>query len=287
MTVRPRSISGLPEIVDSDGGQAVRLGGSGMVDCGAVADFDREDPYSLGAWFKPRGDGSQDPDGDAGSGGSRIRHGVRLATSSAISCRSGRGARSRSPRAPHFPMTSWHHVVCTYDGSSRSSGFKIYVDGVRIAFRCLARQPDYFGEKSRLFSDRLSSRDRTITTATSTMCSSIGERSRAEEARAWFTRGRNPSPDTLGGPTSETSIGLWTFRREGRGGVSRSERERPSRPARRAFRPLGDRRSGPDARGAVSRHRRHRLRARRRLRADRRVFGRRLVLLGRRPACRP
>ena len=28
-----------------------------------------------------------------------------------------------------YPNDAWHHVVCTYDGSSKSSGFEIYVNG--------------------------------------------------------------------------------------------------------------------------------------------------------------
>ena len=74
------------------------------VDCGAVADFDRTDPYSLGVWFKPRGDGFRTLMGTLDQS-DRGFESDSTATSSATSCRNGTGARSRSPRAPPIPMT--------------------------------------------------------------------------------------------------------------------------------------------------------------------------------------
>ena len=102
---KPESDLGLPEIVDSDGSQAVRLGGSGMVDCGAVADFDREDPYSLGAWFKPRGDGFRTLMGTMDHARSRLRPGVRRPHH--LPSRVGVGGErdQNQPRAPPIPMT--------------------------------------------------------------------------------------------------------------------------------------------------------------------------------------
>ena len=150
---------GLPELVESDGGQAVRLGGSGMVDCGAVADFDRTDPYSLGAWFKPRGGGSRTLLGTM----DQIDRGFDLVFDGRVICRLvsqwDRSAISIATRSS-YPNDTWHHVVCTYDGSSKSSGFKIYVDGVEAPFNASPRQPDDFGEVSRLFSDRRPNRQR-------------------------------------------------------------------------------------------------------------------------------
>ena len=130
---KPEVDLGLPEIVDSDGGQAVRLGGSGMVDCGAVADFDRTDPYSLGAWFKPRGDGFRTLMGTM----DQVDRGFDLVFDGHVICHlvsQWDGSAIKITTRSTYPNDTWHHVVCTYDGSSRSSGFKIYVDGVRSAF---------------------------------------------------------------------------------------------------------------------------------------------------------
>ena len=125
--------SGLPEIVDSDGGQAVRLGGSGMVDCGAMADFDRMDTYSLGAWFKPRGDGFRTLMGTL----DQVHRGYDMMYNGNTICHLAsvwEGSAIKIITRPTFPNDIWHHVVCTWNGSSRSSGFKIYVDGVEWPF---------------------------------------------------------------------------------------------------------------------------------------------------------
>ena len=62
-----------------------------------------------------------------------------MAMSSAISCQQWEASAIKITSRSTYPNDTWHHVVCTYDGSSRSSGFKLYVDGVEAPFRRLAR----------------------------------------------------------------------------------------------------------------------------------------------------
>ncbi|MGP0064201.1 MAG: LamG-like jellyroll fold domain-containing protein [Isosphaeraceae bacterium] len=203
---------GLPEIVDSDGGQALRLGGLGMLDSGDVADFDREDAFSLGAWIKPRGDGTRTLMGTI----DQMDRGFDLVFDGRVICRMiaqwDSSAISIATRSS-FPNDIWHHVVCTYDGSSRGSGYRIYVDGAEANFdaspdslsssaKCRGSfhiggrvSKDYFnGDIDEVFVYR-----RALS---------------AEEARACFDRGRNPS-STLPPDRQRGLIGYWTFEGQG------------------------------------------------------------------------
>jgi hypothetical protein len=209
---KPEADLGLPEIVDSDGGQAVRLGGSGMVDCGAVADFDRTDPFSLGAWFKPRGDGFRTLMGTM----DQVNRGFDLMFNGNVICHlvsQWDGSAIKITTRSTFPNDIWHHVVCTYDGSSRSSGFKIYVDGAEAPFEpsndSLTTSPKchgYFRIGSRVARDYFNGDIDDVFVYRRALS--------AEEARAWFSRGRIPSQS----PSADEKrglIGLWTF--EGKG----------------------------------------------------------------------
>jgi hypothetical protein len=205
---KPELDLGLPEIVDSDGGQAVRLGGLGMVDCGAVADFDREEPYSLGAWFNSRGEGLTTLMGTMDS----PARGLDLAFDGHVLCHlvsHWEGSTIRIETRATYANDTWHHVVSTYDGSSRSSGFKVYVDGAEAPFLAThdnlttsAKTHGYFRIGSRIASNYFKG---DIDDAF------VYRRAvSAEEARAWFTRGRNPT-ETLPADLKRDLIGFWTF----------------------------------------------------------------------------
>ena len=196
---KPELDLGLPEIVESDGGQAVRLGGAGTIDCGAVADFDREDPYSVGAWFKPRGDGYENPGGDDES---LSIDGFDFAFDGHVVCyfvSQWEGSAIRISTRSSYPNDTWHHAICTYDGSSRSSGFKIYVDGAQAPFDASHDNLTASTNESRLFSDRFSSRRQDYFNGDIDDVFVYQRALSAEEARAWFTRGRSPNAETLDG----------------------------------------------------------------------------------------
>ena len=275
----PEADPGLPQIADSDGGQVIRFAGSGTLDCGAMADFERDEPYSLGAWFKSRSNGAQAVMGtlDRQDRGYDFLLMEGRLYAHLVSQWEGNALRivSRST----YPIETWHHVVCTYDGSSRGAGLRLYVDGVESpcdishdSLRSSTKSHSYF---------RIGSRnDRAYFDGDLDDVFVYGRALSAGEARGWFEQGTELASPALGG--AETgAAGVLDLRGKGGGGLSGSERERPSRPARPPIRALGDRPSGPDAGGAVSRHRRHRLRAGRRLRAHGCVLRGRLVLLGR------
>jgi S1-C subfamily serine protease len=207
----PEPDQGLPEIVASNGGQAMRLDGSGMVDCGAVADFDRDEPYSLGAWFKPRGDGVRTLMGTL----DRADRGFDLTFNGHVICRlvsHWEGSAIEITTRYTYPNDTWHHALCTYDGSSRAAGFRIYVDGVEARFDAphdslttSAKCRGYFRIGSRIDKDSFSGDMDDVFVYRRSLS--------AEEARAWFTRGRISSR-----PLSEDQrrglLGYWPF--EGR-----------------------------------------------------------------------
>ena len=174
---KPEVDLGLPEIVDSDGGQAVRIGGSGMVDCGPVADFERTDPYSLGVWFKPRGDGIRVIMATM----DEMSRGFDMIFNGQVICHlvsQWDGSTIEIATRSSYPGDTWHHAIATYDGSSRSSGFKLYVDGADASFDASHDSLTSSTKTHGLLSDWVSRSARTISMVTWTMCSSIGERFR-------------------------------------------------------------------------------------------------------------
>jgi hypothetical protein len=112
-----------------------------------------------------------------------------------------------------YPNDTWHHVVCTYNGSSRSSGFKIFVDGDPAPFDASpdnlttsAKCHGYFRIGARIAKDYFNGDVDDVFAYRRALS--------AEEARAWFTRGRNRS-QTLSADERRDFIGYWTF--EGNG----------------------------------------------------------------------
>jgi Concanavalin A-like lectin/glucanases superfamily len=212
---KPEADLGLPEIVESDGGHAVRLFGSGMVDCGAVADFDRDDPYSLGVWFKSHGEGLTTLMGTMDA----PDRGLDLAFDSHVLCHlvsEWEGSAIRIATRSTYPNDIWHHAICTYDGSSRASGFKVYVDGVDAPFDVThdslttsAKTHGYFRIGSRIASNYFNGDIDDAFVYRRALS--------AQEARAWFTRGRSPS-QPLSAELNRGLIGFWTF--EGTGAAA-------------------------------------------------------------------
>ena len=120
---KPEDDLGVPQIVANDGGQVLRLAGQGMIDCGAMADFDRTDSYSLGAWFNARGDGTRTLMGTM----DYTDRGFDLVFDGHVICRiisQWDGSAISIATNSTYPNDTWHHVICTYDGSSRELGFQ-------------------------------------------------------------------------------------------------------------------------------------------------------------------
>ncbi len=112
-------------------GGAFQCDGSNFVDLGDIANFERSDSFSYGAWVKPQGQASgapiakmNDRNGFRGfdlhfAGGVVQVHIINKWPSNAVK------VRTKAKLKPN----QWQHVFVTYDGSSKAAGVKVYFDG--------------------------------------------------------------------------------------------------------------------------------------------------------------
>ncbi len=112
-------------------GGALRLGGNRFVDAGDLANFERNQSFSYGAWVKTDGDGAaaviaRMKDGNAYRGYDLYLAGGHV--SAHVIHRWPENAIKVTSKAK-IKKGEWHHVFATYDGSSRATGLKIYIDG--------------------------------------------------------------------------------------------------------------------------------------------------------------
>lgn len=126
------TIKGKPLWVESRADSGIRFDGSNYVDVGDVADFERNDSFSYGGWYKPS---------------KRAGHGALIARMDDAKAYRGfdlyAGNSTVSVHLIHswpnnaikvttkkkLKADQWQHVFATYDGSSKADGIKIYVDG--------------------------------------------------------------------------------------------------------------------------------------------------------------
>ncbi len=211
----------LPKVIESDGGQALRLEGMGFVDCGPVADFNRTDSYTLGVWFKSRGAGFACLMGTTVQSG----RGFDMSFDGHIVCHlvsEWEGSAIRIVSRNTYPNDTWHHAVCTYDGSSRSKGFKIYVDGEEALFDA---SHDALTSSPQSHADfRLGSRvSREYFTGDLDEALVYWRALSGEEARSLYQRGRVNAPP-LSSPLQKALAGYWNF--EGKGNEAFRDRSR-------------------------------------------------------------
>ena len=112
-------------------GAALDFDGKSHVDLGAAVDFDRSDPFSFGAWVKPRGNEgmsvlSRMEDQPALRGwdlylgeGKVFVHLIHQWEQNAL----------RVNTKTALEPDRWSHVFATYDGSGKSKGVRVYVNG--------------------------------------------------------------------------------------------------------------------------------------------------------------
>lgn len=124
-----------PKSVEGKRGRALEFDGNSFVELAELKELDRATPFSLGAWLYPtkafedgalfakmEGENNGARGFDVVLTGNRLQ--VRLThlwTANAIVVRS----------KETIPFNAWTHVLVTYDGSSRATGVKIYLNGVR------------------------------------------------------------------------------------------------------------------------------------------------------------
>jgi uncharacterized protein DUF1553/uncharacterized protein DUF1549/concanavalin A-like lectin/glucanase superfamily protein/cytochrome c len=129
--------------------KAVEFGGEARVDFGPVADFDRDEAFSIVAWV--RGNSILEMDAFHKIADEVTRQGFELAFSESIPIGDlRRGAqlsfrlthrwpddcieirtKDRLPQSSKDPDTPrpWYHVAITYDGSSKASGLTLWING--------------------------------------------------------------------------------------------------------------------------------------------------------------
>ncbi len=118
-------------------GRAPAFTNGAHFDLGDLADFDREQPFSVAAWVNVPAnlkDGAivARMDDRKGLQGWELfvqgkNFGVQLATAQPA------GALRIVSTKPSVRAGKWQHVLATYDGSGRSAGFRLFLDGRPVA----------------------------------------------------------------------------------------------------------------------------------------------------------
>lgn len=109
---------------------AVSTSPEGFLDLGNVGDFERDRPFSFGAWIKS-GTGNGAPfarmnSADAYKGWEMSLNQGR--PQAHIISKWQENAIKISAKTT-IPMDQWSHIFLTYDGGSKASGFRMYIDG--------------------------------------------------------------------------------------------------------------------------------------------------------------
>ncbi|HZZ44369.1 MAG TPA: DUF1553 domain-containing protein [Tepidisphaeraceae bacterium] len=114
------------------GGKGVKFTGE-AIDAGNVADFERTDAFSYGAWVNLQGgDGSivnKMTDAPAFRGFDLYLQGGKLAPHFDSNWPQN---ALKVVTANALPLNQWVHVFVTYDGSAKPEGVKIYVNGAEV-----------------------------------------------------------------------------------------------------------------------------------------------------------
>ncbi|MCZ6792060.1 MAG: DUF1553 domain-containing protein, partial [Planctomycetota bacterium] len=124
-------VQGKPRWGEGKLGGAFLLNGKNFIDAGNTGDFERTDAFSYGAWLKPRGKVSGAPIARMDDGNRHRGYDLFLADGrlSMHLIHSWPDNALKVTTKSTLKPDAWQHVFITYDGSSRASGVKIYVDG--------------------------------------------------------------------------------------------------------------------------------------------------------------
>ena len=118
----------------SDRGQTLKFDGKVFVDVGDVADFERTDSFSYGGWVKPakgnHGALIAKMDDHGGHRGFDLLCGSRGIEVHIINTWPTNAIKVKSKKT--LKADQWQHVYATYDGTSKASGIKIYIDGEEV-----------------------------------------------------------------------------------------------------------------------------------------------------------
>ena len=133
-------VEGNPETVDGKIGKALQFDANGdFVNCGndESLNFERTDEFSIQAWVNKEIDNNQVILGKHESSGAYQGwlFWYRAAGKVGAVIRNDWPSKNliEVNTGETFSIAEWHHVLMTYDGSSKASGVKIYVDGIEKA----------------------------------------------------------------------------------------------------------------------------------------------------------
>ncbi|MDP6717975.1 MAG: DUF1553 domain-containing protein, partial [Pirellulaceae bacterium] len=128
---RKGQVKGTSEWVEARFGQGLKLNGKTLVDLGDVGNFERTDKFSYGGWLyaTPNTTGALVARMDSANAhrGYDILVQNNMVTAHIIHQWPGNAIKVKTKKK--LKPEEWHHVLVTYDGSSKASGVKVYVDG--------------------------------------------------------------------------------------------------------------------------------------------------------------
>ncbi len=137
-----RTIVGDPTFEAGKLGRAVSFDGDTEVSFGTAGTFDRQDPFSLAVWLRGRGNlpiavfQKLETTGQRRRGYEWVLDDVVLVGIQQWAARLTITLASDTPDGAlqirtreRLRLGDWHHVTLTYDGSSRASGLRLYVNG--------------------------------------------------------------------------------------------------------------------------------------------------------------
>ena len=125
------------KLVDGFQGQGIKLSGDDGIVIPDVAHYARNDPFTFSMWIKPaeineRGIIYRRSRGwdDAGSIGYELTKLDGRLSAKLVHFWPGNAICVETDEI--LKSNTWHHVVVTYDGSSKAAGLKIFVDGKSV-----------------------------------------------------------------------------------------------------------------------------------------------------------
>jgi hypothetical protein len=144
---KPATLGGdrdrVPETVPGRIGQAQRLPGESHIDLGKeFGFFERNQPFSVGIWFRIEEEGTEGPLFARSAGWANGNRGYEV-----ILRKDGTFTAGLHHVVPDNSIEietvqavtpgTWHHLAMTYDGSSRAAGLRLFIDGKPVATRTL------------------------------------------------------------------------------------------------------------------------------------------------------
>lgn len=123
-------LMGKPTWVETPLDQGLNFSGNGYVDFGNIADFERSDAFSYGGWVNPSGGvGAMLARMDQSNAYRGFDLYVGASPISVHVIHDWPGNAIKVTTRKRLKKDQWYHVFATYDGSSKATGIKIYVDG--------------------------------------------------------------------------------------------------------------------------------------------------------------